>query len=335
MAAPHRARRRAVAPRRRADRPRPDRCRSAPLPGLSRRPRAGADRRGGPGRGVPLLGRVSGRAARAADPPAVLHVAGDPSALLGAGSVAVVGARRGTPYGLEVARSLGRDISAAGMTVVSGLALGVDSAAHIGALSARAAPSHIEAPSTAFAPVRDDGSPSASEPPPPGALGAVGGDGSFGAFGPPVAAPSLGAFGPPVAAPTPRCAWVAAMLRPRPVRLGRPIVAPSGSINPLDRSPTPGMTEPFGGEAAALTPPPDRGPPRSGRGPSTASTRIAAPVVAVLAGGADVPYPARNRRLHGTVVAAGCVDVRAAARVHRRTAGRSSRATGSSPGSRR
>ena len=73
----------------------------------------------------------------------------------GAGSVAVVGARRGTPYGLEVARSLGRDISAAGMTVVSGLALGVDSAAHVGALSARAAPSHIEAPSTAFAPVRD------------------------------------------------------------------------------------------------------------------------------------------------------------------------------------
>jgi DNA processing protein len=69
-----------------------------------------------------------------ADPPAVLHIAGDPRALERSGCVAIVGARRGTPYGLEVARSLGRGLAAAGVPVVSGMAMGVDSAAHIGAL---------------------------------------------------------------------------------------------------------------------------------------------------------------------------------------------------------
>jgi DNA processing protein len=75
-----------------------------------------------------------------ADPPAVLHVAGDASALEPAEAVAIVGARRGTSYGLEVARALGRGISAAGLPVVSGLAMGVDSAAHTGALAAAAPP---------------------------------------------------------------------------------------------------------------------------------------------------------------------------------------------------
>jgi len=74
------------------------------------------------------------------DPPAVLHVAGDPECVGGHDSVAVVGARRATPYGLTVARDLGRGVSAAGVTVVSGLALGVDSAAHTGALDGAAAP---------------------------------------------------------------------------------------------------------------------------------------------------------------------------------------------------
>jgi len=40
------------------------------------------------------------------DPPAVLHIAGDPAALADAAAVALVGARRGTPYGVEVARGL-------------------------------------------------------------------------------------------------------------------------------------------------------------------------------------------------------------------------------------
>src|SRR5262245_37272212 len=69
-----------------------------------------------------------------ADPPAVLHVLGDPAALGVGQAAAVVGARRGTPYGLEVARALGRGLAAAGVPVVSGLALGVDAAAPQGAL---------------------------------------------------------------------------------------------------------------------------------------------------------------------------------------------------------
>lgn len=73
------------------------------------------------------------------DPPAVLHIAGRPDALERNECVAIVGARRGTPYGLEVARSLGRGLAAAGVPVVSGMALGVDSAAHIGALEQAAA----------------------------------------------------------------------------------------------------------------------------------------------------------------------------------------------------
>jgi DNA processing protein len=51
-------------------------------------------------------------------------------------AVAVVGTRRASPDGLEVARGLGRGLAAAGVTVVSGMALGIDSAAHEGALLA-------------------------------------------------------------------------------------------------------------------------------------------------------------------------------------------------------
>ena len=70
-----------------------------------------------------------------ADPPAVLHVAGDLAALERT-AVGIVGARRASSYGLEVARTLGRGLAAAGVTVVSGMAMGVDSAAHAGALEA-------------------------------------------------------------------------------------------------------------------------------------------------------------------------------------------------------
>ena len=51
-------------------------------------------------------------------------------------AIAVVGTRQASPDGLEVARSLGRGLAAGGVTVVSGMALGVDSAAHEGALQA-------------------------------------------------------------------------------------------------------------------------------------------------------------------------------------------------------
>jgi DNA processing protein len=74
-------------------------------------------------------------------PPAVLHVAGGLRRLLAladADPVAIVGSRRATAYGLDVARSLGRGLGRAGLPVLSGMALGIDSAAHAGALDADA-----------------------------------------------------------------------------------------------------------------------------------------------------------------------------------------------------
>jgi DNA processing protein len=70
------------------------------------------------------------------EPPAALFVAGRPGALAAPATIGIVGARKAGSDGLEVAEALGRGLSAAGVTVVSGMALGIDSAAHAGALSA-------------------------------------------------------------------------------------------------------------------------------------------------------------------------------------------------------
>jgi DNA processing protein len=72
-------------------------------------------------------------------PPAVLHLSGSPdrlAALLAADPIAVVGARRASAYGRETARSLARGLAAAGVTIISGMAFGIDAAAHEGALAA-------------------------------------------------------------------------------------------------------------------------------------------------------------------------------------------------------
>lgn len=69
------------------------------------------------------------------DPPKRLHLRGAGEAdLLTRPAVAVVGARACSPYGAQVARMLGRELAAAGVVVVSGLARGVDGEAHRGAL---------------------------------------------------------------------------------------------------------------------------------------------------------------------------------------------------------
>ena len=49
-------------------------------------------------------------------------------------AIAIVGARACSAYGRQIARSLGRDLAAAGLVVVSGLARGVDAEVHRGAL---------------------------------------------------------------------------------------------------------------------------------------------------------------------------------------------------------
>ncbi len=70
-----------------------------------------------------------------ADPPPVLYVEGDP-AWLARPQLAVVGARHPTPGGRALARDFARALADAGLTVTSGLALGIDAAAHEGALAA-------------------------------------------------------------------------------------------------------------------------------------------------------------------------------------------------------
>ncbi len=85
---------------------------------------------GGPGYPTPLAG----------DPgaPAVLFARGDTAVLEDRRRVAIVGTRSATPYGRKVASELGRQLAADGVVVVSGLARGIDGAAHAGAVRASA-----------------------------------------------------------------------------------------------------------------------------------------------------------------------------------------------------
>ena len=71
------------------------------------------------------------------DPPVGLFLRGDAEPeLLARPAVAVVGARACSAYGGQVARTLGRELAGAGLVVVSGLARGIDGAAHRGAVEA-------------------------------------------------------------------------------------------------------------------------------------------------------------------------------------------------------
>lgn len=70
------------------------------------------------------------------DPPVALYARGDWRAAVSRPCLAMVGSRRCSTYGVNAAHGLARDLAARGLTVVSGLARGIDAAAHRGALEA-------------------------------------------------------------------------------------------------------------------------------------------------------------------------------------------------------
>ncbi len=77
------------------------------------------------------------RLLQTADPPLLLYVQGEPAALA-ADSLAIVGTRHPTPPGRENAIAFAQALADEGLAIVSGLALGIDAAAHEGALAGRA-----------------------------------------------------------------------------------------------------------------------------------------------------------------------------------------------------
>jgi len=90
---------------------------------------------GAPARALIPLGdpRYPAALLETADPPLLLHTLGRVE-LLQAPALAIVGSRHPTPAGEQNARAFARELSRAGLTIVSGLALGIDGAAHEGAL---------------------------------------------------------------------------------------------------------------------------------------------------------------------------------------------------------
>ena len=77
------------------------------------------------------------RLLESSDPPSLLYVNGDP-AYLNRAAIGVVGSRNATPQGIENALAFSRVLADAGFTIISGLALGIDAAAHEGALRSEA-----------------------------------------------------------------------------------------------------------------------------------------------------------------------------------------------------
>lgn len=96
-----------------------------------------ADARAAEAAGVTLVPRpdLPAGLAALADPPPILYVAGTLTAADGV-AVAIVGSRAATGYGTHVATELARGLARHGATVVSGMATGIDSAAHDGCLAA-------------------------------------------------------------------------------------------------------------------------------------------------------------------------------------------------------
>jgi DNA processing protein len=94
---------------------------------------------GGPARDWVALGdpRYPQALLQTADPPLLLYTQGR-CELLNTPSLAIVGSRNPTPQGAENARAFAEHLGRAGLTIVSGMALGIDGAAHAGTLAAGA-----------------------------------------------------------------------------------------------------------------------------------------------------------------------------------------------------
>lgn len=73
------------------------------------------------------------------DAPALLYVKGSLEGLNGAWTIGIVGTRKPSDYGIAVATRLAEDLGKAGASIISGLAVGIDAAAHLAALRAGAA----------------------------------------------------------------------------------------------------------------------------------------------------------------------------------------------------
>ena len=116
-------------------------ARAALRTGAARR-RADEEREAARRLGVRIVGRdepdYPERIRRIYDPPAVLYVRGTLVPGEGERALAIVGARAASTQGLALTRALARDLAGAGLTIVSGLARGIDTAAHKGVLDAGA-----------------------------------------------------------------------------------------------------------------------------------------------------------------------------------------------------
>ncbi len=69
-------------------------------------------------------------------PPKKLYVLGDET-ILNNENVAIIGSRNCTEYGVKIAKKFAMDLAKNGVTIVSGMAKGIDSAAHLGAIETR------------------------------------------------------------------------------------------------------------------------------------------------------------------------------------------------------
>lgn len=81
------------------------------------------------------------------DPPLILYVRGDVEALTRPG-IAMVGTRHPTPYGSGMAERLACDLATQGLVIISGMARGVDTASHRGAIAAKGKPLPCLAPAS-------------------------------------------------------------------------------------------------------------------------------------------------------------------------------------------